>query len=110
MAALGHHNDPVVLAVVVVVLEQSANMVDVDLLLGNQDDVCAAGHSGCHGDPPGIAAHHLHHDHAVVRVGRGVDAVDGFGGDHHCGIEAEGRVGAVDVIVDGLGNTHAGHA
>ena len=26
------------------------------------------------------------------------------------GVEAEGRVGAVDVVVDGLGNTHTGHA
>ena len=69
-----------------------------------------AGHAGGIGDPAGIAAHHLHHDHAVVRVGGGVDAVDGLGGDHDRGVEPEGGVGAVDVVVDRLGYAHAGHA
>ena len=70
----------------------------------------AAGDAGGIGDPAGIAAHHLDDDHAVVRVGGGVDAVDGLGGDHDRGIEAEGLVGAADVVVDGLGNAHAVHA
>ena len=34
-----------------------------------------------------------------------VDAVDNVGGDVHSGVEAEGDVGAVDVVVDGLGQT-----
>ena len=110
MAALGHHHHAVVLAVIVVVLEQRADVVDVDFLLGNQDHVGAAGDAGGIGDPAGIAAHHFDHDHAVVRVGGGVDAVDGLGGDHHGGVEAEGLVGAADVVVDGLGHAHAGHA
>ncbi len=45
-----------------------------------------------------------------MRVGGGVDAVDGLGGDHDCGVEAEGLVGAADVVVDGLGHAHAIHA
>ena len=39
-----------------------------------------------------------------MRIGGGVEAVDGFGGDHDGGVEAEGLVGAVDVVVNGLGN------
>ena len=85
-------------------------MVDVDGFLGNQYDVRAAGHAGGVGDPAGVAAHDFDDDDAVVRVGGGVDAIDGFGGDHDCGVEAEGRVGAADVVVDGLGDAHAGNA
>ena len=91
MAPLGHHHHAVVLAVIVVVLEQRAHMVDVDLLLRNQDHMRPAGHAGSISDPAGIAAHHFHHDHAVMRVGGGVNAVHGLGGDHHGSVEAEGR-------------------
>ena len=76
MAALGHHDDAVVLAVIVVVLQQRADVVDVDLLLGNQNHVRAAGDARGIGDPAGIAAHHFNDNDAVVRVGGGVDAVD----------------------------------
>jgi hypothetical protein len=106
MAALGDHHDAVVLAVVVVVLEQSADVVDVDVLLRNENHVRAAGDARGVGDPAGIAAHHFNHDHAIVRVGGGVDAVDGLGGDGHGRVVAEGGVGAADVVVDGLGNAH----
>ncbi len=64
----------------------------------------AAGDTGGVGDPAGIAAHDLNDDDAVVRVGGGVNAINGFGGDHDGGVEAEGLVGAVDVVIDGLGN------
>ena len=104
MAAFGDDNDAVMLAVIVVVLEQGADMVDVDLLLGNENDVGAASNAGGIGDPAGVAAHHFDDDDAVVRVGGGVDAVNGLGGNHDGGIEAKGLVGAVDVVVDGLGN------
>src|SRR5258708_23182342 len=102
MAGFRDHHNAVVLAVIVVVLEQRANVVDVDFLLGNQDDVRAAGHAGGIRDPTGIAAHYFNHDDAVVRVGGGVDAVDGLGGDHHRGGVAKGGVGSVDVVVTGL--------
>ncbi len=81
MAAFRDHDDAVVLAVIVVVLEQRADVVDVDFLFGNEDDVRAAGDARGVGDPAGVAAHHFNHDDAVVRVGGGVDAVDGLGGD-----------------------------
>ena len=107
VAALGDDDDAVVLAVVVVVLEQGADVVDVDFFFRNEDDVRAAGNAGGIGDPAGIAAHDFNDDDAVVRVGGGVDAVDGLGGDHDGGVEAEGLVGAADVVVDGLGNADA---
>ena len=39
------------------------------------------GDAGIGRDPPGVASHHLHHHHAVVRLGGGVQPVDGVGGD-----------------------------
>ena len=48
-------------------------------------------------------AHDLHDEHPAVGGGSGVDAVNGVGGDLHGAVEAEGHVGAPDVIVDGLG-------
>ena len=38
-----------------------------------------------------------------MAAGGGVDAVDDLGGDVHGGVEAEGHVGAVNVVVNGLG-------
>ena len=57
-----------------------------------------------------MAAHHLHDDHAVVRLGGGVQAVDRVGGDLHRGLKAEGQVGAAEVVVDRLGHPDHGDA
>lgn len=44
-----------------------------------------------------------------MRFGGGLEAVYGFGGDAHRGVEAEGAVGGGDVVVDGLGDADDGH-
>src|SRR5208337_511080 len=106
MATLGNHYDTVMLTVVVVVFEQSTNVVDVDVLLRNQNHVCAPGRTCSVGDPAGVATHHFNYDHAIVRVGSGVNAIDRLGGDGHGRVVTEGGVGAADVVVDGLGNAH----
>jgi hypothetical protein len=62
---------------------------------------------GVRGDPARVAAHDLDDDDAVVRLGGGVQAVDGVRGDLHRGVEAEGHVGAGQVVVDRL--RHADH-
>ena len=71
--------------------------------LRQQDHVRAAGHARIQGEPTGLVAHDLHH-HGAGMAGRGgVQAVDDLGADVHGGVEAEGDVGAVQVVVDGLG-------
>ena len=55
-----------------------------------------------HGDPAGVAAHHLDDHHAVVRLGGRVQAVDRLGADRDGRVEAEGVVGAGEVVVDRL--------
>ncbi len=58
---------------------------------------------GVQGDPAGVAAHHLDDEDPVVGLGGGVQPVDRLGRDVHRRVEAEGEVGAGEVVVDGLG-------
>ena len=54
-----------------------------------------------------MAAHHFHHDDAVVALGGGVQAIECFRGGADGGVEPERQLGAEDIVVDGLG--HADH-
>ena len=84
-------------------LDVRADRVDVEGLLGDQDDVGAAGEPGVQGDPAGVPAHHLDDQDAVVGLGGGVQPVDRLHRDVDRGVEAEGVVGGGEVVVDGLG-------
>ncbi len=57
---------------------------------------------GVQRDPAGMAAHHLDDQRAVVRLGRRVQPVDRLHGDVDRGVEPEGVVGGVEVVVDRL--------
>ena len=87
--------------------DQADDLLDVEGPLGDEDHVGAAGEPGVERDPAGVAAHHLDDHHPVVALGRGVEPVDGLGGDLHGGVEPEGHVGAAEVVVDRL--RHADH-
>ena len=78
------------------------HLVEVDRDLGHEDHVGAAGDAAHHGDPTRVAAHHLDDHDAVVRLRRRVQPVDRLGGDEDRGVEAEGVVGAREVVVDRL--------
>ena len=66
----------------------------------------AAGNAGVQRQPASLVAHDLNaHDPAVAAC-RGVDAVDHIGGDVHSCMEAKGHIGAVDVVVNGLGQAN----
>ena len=71
-------------------------------MLGDQDHVGAAGDAADDRDPARVPAHHLEHHHAVVRLGGRVQPVDRLGADVDRGVEAEGVVGAREVVVDRL--------
>src|SRR5205085_4418250 len=79
-----------------------ADAIDLDRLLRDQDHVRAAGDPGMGGDPACVPAHHLADDYAVVRLGGGVEPVDGLGGNLDGCVEAEGQIGAGEIVVDGL--------
>ena len=55
--------------------------------------------------PAGLVAHDLDAHHAAVAAGGGVDPVNDLRGDIHRRVEAEGHIGAIDIIVDGFGQT-----
>ena len=61
---------------------------------------------GCGGDPPGVAAHELHHHH-VDGQGGGIEGQlqGGHGGVLGCAPKARAVVGDRQVIVDGLRQT-----
>ena len=105
--ALGDDDDREVAAARVAAADQPAHLLDVERALGDQDHAGAAGQPGVQRDPAGVATHHLHDHHAVVRLGRGVEAVDGVGGDLHRGVEPERHVRPAEVVVDRL--RHADH-
>ena len=79
------------------------HLIDVVGDFRNEDDVGAAGHARAQPQPAGVVAHDFDHDDPVVTVGRGMEAVDGVGGDGQGGVEAKGDVGHGHVVVDGLG-------
>jgi len=72
--------------------------------LRDENGVGGAGDARVQGDPAGIAAHHLHHHDAMVRLGSGVEPVDALGGERDRGVEAERDDRLVQVVVDGLGH------
>ena len=57
------------------------DLLEVERDLRDQDDVGAAGDAGVERNPAGVAAHHLDHHDAVVRLGGRVQPVDGVGGE-----------------------------
>ena len=86
----------------VAALDLGAGLLDRQRMLGDEDHVGAAGDPAHDGDPARVTPHHLDHHHAVVRLGRGVQAVDRLRGDCDGGVEAERVVGRREVVVDRL--------
>src|SRR5215470_13706290 len=86
--------------------DQFGNLFDVKGHFGNQDHIRAASHATVDGDPAGIAAHHFHNDHAVVRFGGGVNAINCAGGDVDSSVEAKREVSACEIIIDGFRHAH----
>ena len=81
---------------------RAATIVQIERNLRNQDHVRAAGDARVQRNPAGIPPHHLDHHDAVVRLGRGVQPIDGVGCEVHRGVEPEAADSADDVVVDGF--------
>ena len=61
-------------------------------------------------EPARIAPHELDEEYAAVRRGGGVDVINDVCRDINGALEAEGRVRAPNVVIDGLGQGHDVHA
>ena len=98
------------LALALAVGDLVAHAVVVERDLGDEDDVGAAREPRGAGDPAGVAAHHLQHHHAIVALGRRVQAIERVGRAGHRGVEAEGRQRRGEIVVDRLGDADDGDA
>jgi hypothetical protein len=91
-------------------LHPLAQLVHARALLGNEDGVRAGRHARVQRDPPDVAAHHLGHHAAIVRVTGGAQAVHRLRRDTDGGVEAERVVRRVEVVVDRLRHADDAHA
>ena len=91
-------------------LDDVAHVFQLERDLRNEDQIRSAGYARLHGDPPGVTSHDLYNDDPVVRLGRGVESIDGLSRDVDGRVEAEREIRAVDGVVDGLGHPHNGQA
>ena len=108
LGTLGHNDDGGISTALVAAVQQLADVVDVEGFFRNQDGRCSTGDTRVGGDPSRVAAHHFHDHHPVMALRRGVQPVDGVGGDLHRGVEPERHLGGRQVVVDGLGHTDDG--
>ena len=109
-SAFGNADDAVLLPHLESAFHCLANISDIERHFGNHGVVRTASHAGMQRNPANVAAHDFNNQNTVVGFRRGVQPVNGVGGNGHGGIKTEGVVGSVDVIVNGLGNTNDGHA
>ena len=107
--ALGHHADEVRLALLEALLDHPAHLLHVIGLLRDECHMRPGCQPRVQRDPAGVAAHHLDQHHPLVGFRGAVQAVDGLGGDLQCGVVAECHIGAVDIVIDGLGHPDNRH-
>ena len=102
--ALGDHADEVRRTGLKALLDHAAHLLHVIGLLRDQRHMRTGGQPRVQCDPAGVATHHLNQHHPLMRLRGAVQTVNGLGGDLQSGVVAECHVGAVDVVVDGLGH------
>ena len=100
---LGHSDDGEVGTLLCAAFHGRTHTVDIIGLFRQQDNICTACNAGVQRQPASLVAHDLNAHHAAVAACGGVDAVDHIGGNVHGGVEAEGYVGTIDIVINGLG-------
>src|SRR5206468_644079 len=86
----------------VAVADYLGNVINVERPLGDQNYIGAARHAAVNRDPTGVAPHDLNHHHAVVRLGRGMHAINGFGCNADRSVKTEAEISSAQVVVNGL--------
>src|SRR5690625_5075242 len=109
-SAFGNADNAVLLPHLEAAFHGFADIGDIERRFGNHGVVRPASHAGMQRNPADVAAHDFNNQNTVVGFRRGVQPVNGVGGNGDGGIKTEGVVGGVDVIVNGLWNTDDGHA
>src|SRR5579872_2562252 len=78
--AFGNDDDGERLSLFFALLDVVANCLNGKRDLGNQNDVCATGHTSFEGDPARVAAHDFDDHDAVMSLGSGMNLVHGISG------------------------------
>ena len=109
--ALSHHDHKVGLAADAGAADLLSHVLfKVVGALGHQHGGGADGHAHIQRQITGAVAHDLHHGAALVGLHGVAELVHTLHGGVGRGVEADGVVGADDVVVDGAGDTHHGNA
>ena len=105
--AFGDDDDAAFLAAGSSHVESSPDLAEVHGRFGDDDFLGAAADAGVEGDVSGGVSHDFDDEEAGVRGGGVADLVDCVEGGVDRGVEADGVVGAVEVVVDGAGDADA---
>src|SRR5580704_15936843 len=73
--------------------DERAHLVDVKGTFGDQYCVCTSGDARMPCDPTRVTSHDLDNEYTVVTLRRGVQPIDGFGGNGHGSVKTERVVG-----------------
>lgn len=102
--AFGDDDDAEILTLIPPHVETFDDVLKLGSDLRDDDVVGAAGETADGGDPTGFAAHDLDDHGTMVGAGGSVEVVECLGDAGDGGIESDAVVGALDVVVHGLGN------
>ena len=108
LRTLRHDDDARLLRLAYAAAHELRQLVFLHHLLGDDGSLGTAGNGAVLRQETGVAAHHLDKEDALVGVRRVAYAVHAFHDGVHRRVVADGGVGAVEVVVDGAGQTDAG--
>src|SRR5690349_18982550 len=106
VGVFGNYDDRESAPIFLSMSQQLANARDAKWMLRHEHDIGAASDSAICGDPASVTSHYFNNHNAVMRFGSGVQTIDGVGNDADGGVKAEGKVRAVNVVVDCLRNSN----
>ena len=109
LLALGHKHDGTVLALADAPPDKLGKLVDIGTVFRNDGRFRTGSDGAVLRQEAGVAAHHLHEKDAVVRGGRVADLVDAVDDGVERRIVADGRIGAVEIVVDRAGKADHRH-
>ena len=109
LETFGYGDDRKILSARLALLDDLADLVESHREFRKQNQVRAASHARAERDPACLATHQFHYQHAAMRLGGAVKTVNRLGGNVDRRVITEGLVGAVNIVVDGLGHADDRH-
>ena len=107
LGALRHDDDTTLLRLTDAALHESCQLVDICRVFRDDGSLSTAGDGAVLGQEACVATHHLYKEDALMALSRVADAVNTLDDGVHGGVVADGRVGAVKVVVDCAGQADA---